>query len=181
MSASDRECIRLCLNGHPDAYRQLVRRYQAPLVSHLAIRLGGTERAEEAAQDALVRAFFALRRLKAADAFFPWLLAIANRVAQDRLRAERRYRRALQSAPPRPDADDPVEGGPLRRAVMELPDTYAQVVLLRYYAGLSCRQVAERLDLPLGTVTKRLSRAHRLLRQSIERYERQPQRSEVRS
>jgi RNA polymerase sigma-70 factor (ECF subfamily) len=57
---------------------------------------------------------------------------------------------------------------PLDEAIAVLPETYRQVILLRYYEGLSCQQVAQRLDTPLGTVTKTLSRAYTLLRQELQ-------------
>ena len=56
---------------------------------------------------------------------------------------------------------------PLDEAIAALPETYRQVILLRYYEGLSCQEVAIRLDLPLGTVTKTLSRAYARLRQEL--------------
>jgi RNA polymerase sigma factor (sigma-70 family) len=49
-----------------------------------------------------------------------------------------------------------------------LPENYRQVILLRYYAEHSCRQIAEQLEIPLGTVTKTLSRAYAILRQSLQ-------------
>ena len=52
-------------------------------------------------------------------------------------------------------------------AVAELPEPYRQVILLRYYSGNSCAQVAEELGLPIGTVTKQLSRASGLLREAL--------------
>jgi RNA polymerase sigma-70 factor, ECF subfamily len=55
----------------------------------------------------------------------------------------------------------------LEEAIAVLPESYRQVVLLRYYEGLSCQEVATRLGLPLGTVTKTLSRAYALLRQEL--------------
>ena len=64
-------------------------------------------------------------------------------------------------------AEDHVEY-PLEEAIAVLPETYRQVILLRYYEGLSCKDVAERLEQPLGTVTKTLSRAYVLLRQELE-------------
>ena len=189
MSGTDRECIRTCLNGHPDAYRQLVRRYQAPLLSYLVGRLGDMERAEEAAQETFVRAFFALSKLNATESFFPWLFGIGHRVAREQQRAERRYRAAVGppggtsvtdgASPPRSQPPEPAHDHALERALAELPATYSAVVLLRYYGELSCAQVARRLGVPLGTVTKRLSRAHGILRESFRRYERQEQQSGV--
>ena len=57
---------------------------------------------------------------------------------------------------------------PLDEAIAVLPETYRQVILLRYYEELSCHEVAQRLDMPLGTVTKTLSRAYALLRQELQ-------------
>ena len=149
MSGTDNDAVKLCLDGQPDAYRQLVRRYQAPLFSYLAGRLGNRERAEEAAQETFVRAFFALGKLKRSGSFFPWLLGIATRVVREQGRAERRYRTAIRSMPPRAERVAAEPDHDLERAVAELPARYAEVVLLRYYGEMTCTQVAERLELPL--------------------------------
>jgi DNA-directed RNA polymerase specialized sigma24 family protein len=53
--------------------------------------------------------------------------------------------------------------------VTALPEAYRTVILLRYYGGLSCSGIAGQLDMPLGTVTKMLSRAYALLRDSLQR------------
>ncbi len=65
------------------------------------------------------------------------------------------------------NAADSRDDYPLEEAIAVLPETYRQVILLRYYEGLSCQEIATRLDLPLGTVTKTLSRAYALLRQEL--------------
>jgi RNA polymerase sigma factor (sigma-70 family) len=56
-----------------------------------------------------------------------------------------------------------------------LPENHRQVILLRYYGGLSCQETAARLGMPLGTVTKTLSRAYVLLRQELQARERADQ------
>jgi RNA polymerase sigma-70 factor (ECF subfamily) len=56
----------------------------------------------------------------------------------------------------------------LEAAIAELPESYRRVVLLRYYGDSSCSEVAEQLDMPLGTVTKTLSRAYAMLRKSLQ-------------
>jgi DNA-directed RNA polymerase specialized sigma24 family protein len=63
MRPPDEQCIRSCLDGQPGAFRHLVERYQTPLVRHLCGSLGNRDQAEEAAQEAFVRAYFALRKL----------------------------------------------------------------------------------------------------------------------
>ena len=59
----------------------------------------------------------------------------------------------------------------LEAVVSGLPEPYRQVVLLRYYGQLSCTQIGDRLDMPLGTVTKTLSRAYALLREALRQEE----------
>lgn len=167
MCCSDQESIRQCLNGHPDEYRQLVSRYQAALLSFLVGKLGSRESAEEAAQETFVRAYFALGKLRQPDAFFSWLVGIADRVAKEQHRLRRRQQilaqvSAEQSQPPEFSPDYALE-----KVVAELPEPYREVVLLRYYGELSCSRIADQLEKPLGTVTKRLSRAYAMLRESL--------------
>ena len=55
----------------------------------------------------------------------------------------------------------------MTEAVTRLPDTYRQVILLRFYGGRSCAEISQNLGVPLGTITKRLSRAYTLLRERL--------------
>ena len=170
MSITDKFYIERCLDGHPDDFRYLVRRYQAVLLAHLAGKLGNRDRAEEAAQETLVRAYFGLGKLKKPDSYFSWLLGIATRVAKEQQRQEQRHRqqeniRSFSKEIPTPELSQDYG---LEKAIGELPDSHRKVVLLRYYGGYSCSQVAEQLDKPLGTVTKTLSRAYAALRKSLQ-------------
>lgn len=165
MCQSDAECVRQCLNGHPEAFSDLLRRYQAPLVRYLTGRLGNEEAAVEAAQETIVRAYCALRKLKKPDAFRSWLLGIAGRVAMETQRSQRRRIVSLRSEPAVNPDDHP--DPTLDQAVAGLPEIYRQVVLLRYYGGLSCAEVGRELGVPVGTVTMRLSRAYALLRECL--------------
>jgi len=170
MSDTDSYYIGRCLDGHPDDFRFLVRRYQALLLAHLAGKLGSRDKAEEAAQETLVRAYFNMSKLKNPDAFFAWLLGMANYVAKEHIRKEQlhKQREAIrtfsQEAPSAELSQDYV----LEGAIARLPDAYREVVLLRYYGGHSCSQVAQRLGMPIGTVTKTLSRAYVMLRNSLQ-------------
>ncbi len=169
MPEADKYYIEHCLDGQPDDFRYLVRRYQAVLLAHLAGKLGNRDRAEEAAQESLVRAYFGLGKLKKPDSFFSWLLGIANRVAKEQQRSEQRRRqqesiRSFSKEIPTPELSQDYG---LEKVIAELPDSHRKVILLRYYGGYSCSQVAEQLDMPLGTVTKTLSRAYATLRKSL--------------
>ncbi len=126
-----------------------------------------------------MRAFFSLDKLKKPESFFSWLLGIARRVANEQRREERRHREKVRLA----SEKDPSPGVPddrgLEQAVAELPESYREIILLRYYGGLSCDQVAGRLAMPLGTVTKKLSRAYAMLRETLQRPDRLKEYSEV--
>ncbi|UCD27848.1 MAG: RNA polymerase sigma factor [Planctomycetota bacterium] len=176
----DRNCIERCLDGHPEAYRELVGRYQAILLSFLAGQLNDGNLAEEAAQETFVRAYFALNKLKKPDSFVSWLLGIAGRVAKEQQRDRKRQRDLAGLWSERNQEPELSNDLALERAIGELPDIYREVVLLRYYGDQTCSQVAEQLDIPLGTVTKRLSRAYQMLRESIRRHENLPGQLEVR-
>ena len=65
-------------------------------------------------------------------------------------------------------APEPEDDLRLAEAIAALPEAYRQLILLRYFEQLSCQQIAERLRMPLGSVTKTLSRAYAALRQILE-------------
>lgn len=167
MCKTDGECIKQCLEGRPDAFRHLVARYQGAVLSFLAGKLGGWERTEEAAQETFVRAYFALGRLDKPESLPAWLLGIAGRVVKEQFRQQQRQRVAARLWAETRPSPEMSEGYALERAVSSLAEPYRQVVLLRYYGGCSCSDVAERLGMPLGTVTKYLSRAYTMLRDAL--------------
>jgi len=169
MTENDQYYVEQCLDGRPDEFRHLIRRYQTAVTAYLTSKLGNKTNAEEAAQETFVRAYFSLADLKKRDSFSSWLLGIANRVAKEQLRnkhfsadvdllAEQQSRQQKSS--------DDFE---LQRAFAQLPDSYREVILLRFYASQSCQQIAGNLNMPLGTVTKTLSRAYSELRRLLEK------------
>ena len=171
MTESDKFYIERCLDGHPDDFRHLVRRYKSALIAGLTYRLKNRDRAEETAQETFIRAYFNLGKLKKPDSFLPWLTSISNSVARENRRKDKILLRQddvssvsqiTSSAEKPPDID-------LDRAISALPDTYRKIILLRYYGEQSCRQIAEKLEIPLGTVTKTLSRAYSMLREFLKR------------
>jgi len=170
MSETDKYYIERCLDGHPDDFRYIVRRYQAVLLAHLAGKLGNKDKAEEAAQESLVRAYFNMNKLRRPGSFFSWLLGIADRVAKEHQRKEmlHQQREAIRSFSQEAAGPELSQDYGLEAAIAELPESYRRVVLLRYYGGSSCSEVAEQLDIPLGTVTKTLSRAYATLRKSLQ-------------
>jgi RNA polymerase sigma-70 factor (ECF subfamily) len=174
---TDEEYVRLCVGGRPEMFRHLVERYESALLRHLTGRLGDEDEAAEAAQETMVRAFFALPRLRKAGSFFPWLLGIADRVVREMRRARRRHPNSLdfEVVSEVSESELSVQDGrldpDLGRAVAELPEPYQQVILMRFYGGQSCAQISRNLGVSLGTVTSRLSRAYGVLREALRRHE----------
>jgi len=166
---SDGEYVVSSRNGCPDHFRLLVERYQRPLYAYLSSRLGNQLEAEEAAQESFVRAFLSLKKLRKPESFYAWLLGIAGRVLKEQFRAaERRQKDRAVAATLLAENPGSEPEYPLEEVIALLPESYRQVILMRYYEGLSCQDVAIRLGMPLGTVTKTLSRAYALLRQALQ-------------
>jgi RNA polymerase sigma-70 factor (ECF subfamily) len=163
MSSCDYEEIKYCLDGHPEIYENLVKRYQGPLLNYLTSKTGSEEQAEEIAQETFIRAFVKLNKLKNFDSFHAWLIGIANNVLQNQQRSERNLRKLVENRP----VENKTGSDTMKQSVDELPDKYKEVILLRYYGGLSCNEVADQLGISLSAVTKRLSRAYEMLRQSL--------------
>jgi RNA polymerase sigma-70 factor (ECF subfamily) len=169
MDLTDKQYVERCRDGHAEDFGLLVDRYQKSVFAFLASRVENFSQAEEAAQESFVRAFLSLRKLRKPESFYSWLLGIAGRVAKEQFRAELHRRRDCQAAETMMiTAPGPARDYPLEEVMAVLPENHRQVILLRYYEGLSCQEVAARLGLPLGTVTKTLSRAYVQLRHELE-------------
>ncbi|MCR9247488.1 MAG: sigma-70 family RNA polymerase sigma factor [bacterium] len=131
------------------------------LAQHL---LGDAEVAEDVAQDALLTAIE--RPPRDGSRLKSWLGTVTRRLAFRHLRDRDRRRRKLDSmsAPGTPEPPDSIAGrravlGQVTAAVQGLDDVYLEVVLLRYFEGLTPSEIAQRLDAPLATVSSRLQRA----------------------
>lgn len=125
---------------------------------------GSAADAEDATQDALVKAWRALGRFRAGEPFRPWLLHIVANEARNRRRsAGRRLRLALRAACEPVNSD--VESRALLEALNELPEDAQAVLACRYLLGLSEQETAVALDVAPGTVKSRTSRALERLRE----------------
>lgn len=176
MTLSDAELVGLVLDGDSAAFAQLVRRYEAPVRAVGLNILGNTDAdaADDAAQEAFIKAYEKLARLRSPAAFGPWLLRIVARCALD---ATRRMSRAEKmenfACIPDPNNDGQLDSTKkeLLAAVLKLPKAQRQVVMLRYFGDNNVRQVADICGRSVGTVTKQLSRAHERLRKMLKGYE----------
>jgi RNA polymerase sigma-70 factor (ECF subfamily) len=161
---------------HPDAasvlppdLTRLVAEHHAALYGYAYRLTGSVQDAEDLTQQAFLAAQISLGQLREAENARGWLYAIARNAWLK----SRRKRVPLSAA----DLDLPLDQVPddlpeeplvdaerLQAALDELPDEFRLVLVMFYYEGCSYRQLAEQLDMPIGTVMSRLSRAKSHLR-----------------
>jgi RNA polymerase sigma factor (sigma-70 family) len=170
------ELVRRARRGEVSAYEELVRRYQG--IAHRTAYLitGEAAEAEDAAQQAFVKAFGALGRFDPDRPFRPWLLRIVGNEARN-LRRSAGRRAALElvvsrepeqlAASPEAEALDRERRESLMAAVSGLGEADRQVIGLRYFLDLTEAEMAEALGVAPGTVKSRLSRAMGRLREAM--------------
>jgi RNA polymerase sigma factor (sigma-70 family) len=172
----EREAVLIERARHGDvaAFESLVRAHQEVAFRTAWVASGGTDDAEDAVQEAFMKAFAALPRFRAGSSFRPWLLTIVANEARNRRRSAVR-REALALRAPNAGVDDSPEATMLateRRqtlmaALNRLSDADREVVSYRYLLELSEAETAAALGVPIGTAKSRLSRALVRLREHV--------------
>ncbi|HUG13771.1 MAG TPA: sigma-70 family RNA polymerase sigma factor [Thermomicrobiales bacterium] len=171
----ERDLVEQARSGDAGAYEELVRRYQEVAFRAACLVTRDAHEAEEAAQDAFVKAFYALDRFRPGAPFRSWLLRIVTNEARNRNRSARRRARLgfrLAGARPSGDAAPSPEvtalGHETQRELMDamtaLDERDRVIIAYRYFFEMSEAEMAVALDCPPGTVKSRLSRAMRHLR-----------------
>ena len=161
------------MRGNRDAFAVLVDRTHPRLVGAAGLILRDRGWAEDAAQDALVRAWRDLPSLRDPDRFDAWLHRLLVHACQDQLRRHRHELTEVELIPERERAfassSSPVEDrDEMERGLKRLTDQQRTVISLRYYLGLSDSEVAAATGLPIGTVKSRLSRSLEALRAALD-------------
>jgi len=175
----DLELTRRAKEGDMDAYAQLVRAYQPTAVRLAHVLCGGTADAEDAAQEAFIKAYRALDRHRDGAPFRPWLLTIVANEARNRRRAAGRrahYELTMVEDRATGEAVPSAEAAVLTRAardtllsaVASLPTRQRDVVACRYLLGLTELETAVVLGIAAGTVKSRSSRGLGRLREVVD-------------
>lgn len=165
-------------NGNIHAYENLVERYSEVAYRTAYLVAGSAADAQDAAQEAFIRAYRALPRFRAGAPFRPWLLQIVVNQAKNRLRAVGRREHLslrlveglrLGDAAPSPERalEAQEERLALLHAVNELREEDRLVINCRYFLELSSEETAQTLGWPEGTVKSRLNRALARLRERM--------------
>ena len=179
---SDQTLIDHCLAGRREAFGLLVERYQNRLFHSLLHLLGSTEDAQDAAQEAFVNAFEKLGSFRGQSQFYSWLFRIAFNTAVSSKRKSRRMSVSLEA---RRDASglEPSDGNPtnepsyamdvsdrqrlVQQALSELCEEFRTALVLKEMDGMSYEEIADVVNVPLGTVRSRIHRARLELREKL--------------
>ena len=170
---TDNDIIRRCQAGDLEAFRTVVEKYQNILYGTAYLMTGNRTAAEDHVQEAFLSAWKGIGSFRSGYPLKPWLVRIlVNKIISSQ-RANQNPMISLDTESfADPAGDDPAEEiaqrDQLRRVMQRLSNEQRQVVLLRYFAGLSLAETAAALRRPQGTVKSQTSRALELLKDLIE-------------
>jgi RNA polymerase sigma-70 factor, ECF subfamily len=184
-AATDEQAMwRVKMQDDPQAFAQLVRRWEGPIRALCTRMTGDAHRAEDLAQEAFARVFTRRKDYESAARFSTFLWRVALNLCYDELRRIKRRRESFLEDEPGgvAEAGEVAEGpGPdlrlvqeeqaetVRRALLQLGEPYRAVVVLRHYEGLKFREIGEVLEIPEGTVKSRMAEALSQLNQILSR------------
>ncbi|MCD0458802.1 RNA polymerase sigma factor [Roseiconus lacunae] len=173
------------LKGDRSAFTELVRQNQERLFASMLQVTGSPEEAEEVTQDAFIRAFTKLDTFQRNSQFFTWLYRIAFNGALTRRRKKRarvsldqiREDNGLEIADDNDAVDEEMlraeRVGLVRSAIETLTEEHRRILILREMEDFAYEEIADVLEISIGTVRSRLSRARGQLKKAIETIERQ--------
>jgi RNA polymerase sigma-70 factor, ECF subfamily len=185
---TDQEVVLLARSGREAAYRELIRRYERPVFALLFRMVRDRELAEDLSQETFIKALNAIESYRPEFKFSSWIFKIANNAAIDHLRRRELDTLSLDGSPhaETPEAMqatalqigarqetplDTVEakelGSEIEAAIGRLRPEYRSCILLRHVEGRAYEEIAEILDLPLGTVKTYIHRARNELRVAL--------------
>ncbi len=156
---SEINLIDAAMSGDIESFGKLCGRYYSSMVAISYSILSDHQLAEDAAQETFARALVNFRKLREPERFAPWLAAICRNVARDML-SERnaKFNKEALSHITQQKNEDHLQ---INRAIEKLPDSMKELVVLRYYDGLSYEQISSVLGISRASINGRLTRAKR--------------------
>ena len=169
------ELVHRAKNGERNAFSELVCIHAQGVRNVIYHMCGDTQIAEDAAQETFIQAWLHLSSYRPQTPLRNWLYRIAVNAALDMLRKEKRILpnalEDLQLSDPLPGPETVFSQGErtalVQKAVLSLPDASRAVLVLREYEGMSYHEIADALDIPVGTVMSRLNYARKLLKEKL--------------
>ena len=170
------ELIKQAQHGDRNAFGELVRIHAQGVTNVIYRMCGDVHVAEEAAQEAFLQAWLHLSSYRPQTSLRNWLYRIAFNAATDILRRERRIlpndmeEMPLTDLRPGPEAllFQSERTALVQKAILSLPDASRAVLILREYEEMSYQEIADTLDIPVGTVMSRLNYARKILKEKLE-------------
>jgi RNA polymerase sigma-70 factor (ECF subfamily) len=155
--------------GRPRSVEQLVEEHYAALYRYAYRLSGAAADAEDLTQEAFCKAQASLGQLRDPGRAKPWLFSILRNAYLHRVRSDRQERRVPLDevgdlAEPLPEPLPAIDPERLQEALNELPEVFRTPIILYYFEDFSYRDIADQMDLPIGTVMSRLARAKAYLR-----------------
>ena len=148
-------------------FNAAVRRYQDMVYRTALHALGSPQDADDAVQEVFLRLFGCRGGFEGEEHLRRWLLRVAVNYCRDLLKSPWRRRRIFMEELPETPVFDRPEQAALYREVMALPEKYRMVLDLFYYEELSVREIGGLLGVEASTVTTRLARARRRLKERL--------------
>lgn len=170
---SDLELVNQSKSGDPEAFSELVRRHQH-VVFNVAYRfMRDSALAEDMAQESFLKAYRLLKGFRGDCAFSTWMYRVTCSVCLTELNRRKRRNAVEQELQHEtPMAEEPVENPDMpemiRRCVKRLPDRYVQIITLYYLKGVSYEEIAQVMNIPMGTLKTWMFRARKQLRGVVE-------------
>jgi RNA polymerase sigma-70 factor (ECF subfamily) len=172
------QAIVACQRGDREAYELIVRRYAARALGVARSVLRDAALAEDAAQEAFVRAYRAIRRFDIAEPFYPWLYRIVKNACLTALKRRKRDEAlSLDAEDAPPVAAPPSNPGAraehaelevtIARAMATLSDAHREILHLAHFDELAYKEIAACLGIPVGTVMSRLWAARQALKKAL--------------
>ena len=170
---TDNELVKIAQKGNSDAFSELVRRHQHR-VFNLSLRyMRDASRAEDMAQEAFLKGFRLLKGFRGDCSFSTWMYKVTGSVclteiAKRKKRGEVELNITHEGGYESTDAQDNEQADLVRRCVMHLPEKYATIVTLYYLNEMPYEEIAQIMDIPIGTLKTWMFRARKELRTIVE-------------
>ncbi len=184
MALSDIELVQEFKDGSEQAFAELIERYQHRVYNTTLRMLGNREDALDTAQECFIKVYKNIKKFKGDSSFSTWLFRITTNACRDELR-KRKRRLPVYTDINSDDENNTIQNisngsnepekitisrdinESIQELVNQLPEDQKLVFILREFQDLSYQEIAEILDISMGSVKSRLSRARRSLRQDL--------------
>jgi RNA polymerase sigma-70 factor (ECF subfamily) len=189
MEYEDTQLVDKSKRGDMKAFGMLIKRYEQTVYNMAYRMLKNVEDAKDAAQEIFLKVFASLNSFRGESSFATWLYRIAtneciNRLKRPKFLSLEELRREYENEEKPIEPPQLIDASPLpeelaerreiqqlvHKAMDELPDHYRLVITLRHLQGLPYNEIAETLDLPVGTVKTYLFRAKKILKAKLQHF-----------